>query len=153
MPGKYFEELHPGDLFRHGGGRTITEADNVLFCAITMNSQPLHVNADYAAKQTRFGRPLVNGLLTMALAVGMSVPDITEGTLVANLGYNDVRHPHPMFHGDTLYAESSVVEARLSRSHPDAGVVTIRTVGRNQEGVIVLEFTRSALILKQPSHA
>lgn len=151
MPGKFFEELNPGDTFRHGGGRTITEADNVLFCAITMNSQPLHVNADYAAKHSPFGRPLVNGLLTMALAVGMSVADLTEGTLVANLGYDSVRHPHPMFHGDTLYAERSVVAKRDSRSHPEAGIVSIRTVGRNQEGVVVLEFARAALILKRPS--
>lgn len=151
MPGRYFDELHVGDVIKHNLGRTITEADNVLFCAITMNTQPLHLNEDYARKNSEFGQRLVNGLLTLALAVGISVPELTEGTLVANLGYDNVRQPHPMFHGDTLYVESEVIEARASRSRPNQGIVRLRHIGRNQDGVVVLEFERSALMLKKPT--
>jgi acyl dehydratase len=150
MPGRYFDEFHVGDVIKHNLGRTITEADNVLFCAITMNTQPLHMNEDYARKNSEFGQRLVNGLLTLALAVGISVPELTEGTLVANLGYDNVRQPHPMFHGDTLYVESEVVEVRASRSRPNQGIVRLRHIGRNQDGVVVLEFERSALMLKKP---
>jgi acyl dehydratase len=149
MPGKYFDELTVGDVIRHSLGRTITEADNVLFCAITMNTQPLHLNEDYAQK-TEFGRRLVNGIMTLAMAVGISVQDLTEGTLVANLGYDRVRQPHPMFHGDTLYVESEVVEVRESRSRPGQGIARFRHVGRNQDGIVVLEFERTALMLKRP---
>ena len=151
MPGRYFDEFHVGDVINHNLGRTITEADNVLFCAITMNTQPLHLNEDYARKHSEFGQRLVNGLLTLALAVGISVPELTEGRLVANLGYANVRQPHPMFHGDTLYVESEVIEVRASRSRPDQGIVRFRHIGRNQDGVVVLEFERSALMLKKPS--
>jgi acyl dehydratase len=150
MPGKYFDELAVGDVIRHALGRTITEADNVLFCALTMNTQPLHLNEDYARK-TEFGRRLVNGVMTLALAVGISVQELTEGTLVANLGYDRVRQPHPMFHGDTLYVESEVVELRESRSRPGQGIARFRHVGRNQDGVVVLEFERTALMLKRPN--
>ena len=150
MPGKYFDELTVGDVIRHSLGRTITEADNVLFCALTMNTQPLHLNEDYARK-TEFGRRLVNGIMTLAMAVGISVQDLTEGTLVANLGYDRVRQPHPMFHGDTLYVESEVVELRESRSRPNQGIARFRHLGRNQDGVVVLEFERTALLLKRPS--
>ena len=150
MPGKYFDELTVGDVIRHTLGRTITEADNVLFCAITMNTQPLHLNEDYAQK-TEFGHRLVNGIMTLAMAVGISVQELTEGTLVANLGYDRVRQPHPMFHGDTLYVESEVVELRDSRSRPGQGIARFRHVGRNQDGVVVLEFERTALMLKRPN--
>ena len=150
MPGKYFDELTVGDVIRHSLGRTITEADNVLFCALTMNTQPLHLNEDYARK-TEFGRRLVNGIMTLAMAVGISVQDLTEGTLVANLGYDRVRQPHPMFHGDTLYVESEVVELRESRSRPNQGIARFRHLGRNQDGVVVLEFERTTLLLKRPS--
>lgn len=148
MGGKHYEEMNVGAVIRHELGRTITEADNVLFCAITMNPQPLHVNADYAASTT-FGKPLVNGLLTLALAVGITVPELTQGTLVANLGYENVRHPHPMFHGDTLYVETIVLDKRESRSYPQAGIVRLRHVGRNQHGVTVLDCERTALIHRQ----
>lgn len=151
MPGRYFDEFHVGDVIKHTLGRTISEADNVLFCAITMNTQPLHLNEDYARKHSEFGQRLVNGLLTLALAVGISVPELTEGRLVANLGYDNVRQPHPMFHGDTLYVESEVIEVRASRSRPDQGIVRFRHIGRNQDGVVVLEFERSALMLKKPN--
>jgi acyl dehydratase len=145
MSGKYYDEIEVGAVIRHELGRTITEADNVLFCAITMNPQPLHLNFDYAA-QTQFGRPLVNGLLTMGLAIGITVPELTQGTLIANLGYDSVRHPQPMFHGDTLYVETTVLDKRDSRSHPEAGIVRFRHVGRNQRGEVVLECERTALI-------
>ena len=111
MPGKHFDDLQVGQLIKHSNGRTITEMDNVLFSALTMNSQPLHLNEDFASR-TEFGQRIVNGLFTLALATGLTVADLTEGTIVANLGYESVRHPHPMFHGDTLYVETEVVEKR-----------------------------------------
>ena len=150
MAGRYFEELTPGLVIRHSLGRTLTEMDNVLFSALTMNTQPLHLNEDFAQKQSAFGRRIVNGIFTLGLAVGISVGDLTEGTLVANLGYDNVRHPHPLFHGDTLYVESEVIEARPSRSRPDQGIVRFRHTGRNQDGVVVLEFERTALMLRRP---
>lgn len=149
MAGKYFEELETGAVFKHSLGRTITEMDNILFTALTMNPQPLHLNEDFASK-TQFGRRIVNGIFTLGLAVGLTVPDLTEGTLVANLGYEKVSHPHPMFHGDTLYVESEVIDKRESRSKPDRGVVRFRHIGRNQDGSVVIEFERTALILKRP---
>ena len=149
MSGKYFEELEVGDRIQHALGRTITEADNVFFCALTMNTQPLHLNADFAAK-SQFGRPIVNGLLTLSLAVGMTVPDLTEGTIVANLGYEDVSHPSPMFPGDTLYVESEVLDKRLSRTRPDRGIVRLRHTGRNQDGAVVVRFERVVMFLRRP---
>ena len=151
MAGRYFDEFAPGMVIRHSLGRTITEMDNVLFSALTMNTQPLHLNEDFAQKHSPFGRRIVNGIFTLGLAVGISVPELTEGTLVANLGYDNVRHPHPMYHGDTLYVESEVLEVRPSRSRPDQGIVRFRHTGRNQDGVVVLEFERTALMLKRPN--
>ena len=110
MPGKYFDELEVGMKFKHAG-RTVTEMDNVLFSALTMNTQPLHVNEDFASK-TEFGQRLVNGVFTFGLVVGLTVPELTEGTIVANLGYDKIVHPHPVFHGDTIYAESEIIEKR-----------------------------------------
>jgi acyl dehydratase len=149
MPGKYYEDLDVGTMFQHSLGRTITEMDNVLFTALTMNTQPLHLNEDFARK-TQFGQRLVNGIFTLGLAVGITVPDLTEGTLVANLGYESVKHPHPMFHGDTLYVETEVLSKRESKSKPDQGIVHFRHIGRNQAGTIVIEFERTALMLKRP---
>lgn len=149
MPGKYYEELEPGTIIKHSLGRTITEMDNVLFSSLTMNTQPLHVNADFAAK-TQFGRCIVNGIFTLGLAVGITVPELTEGTLVANLSYQNVNHPQPMFPGDTLYVETEVISKRESKSKPDRGIVTFRHIGRNQAGVVVLEVERTALMLKKP---
>ena len=151
MAGRYFEEFAPGMVIRHSLGRTITEMDNVLFSALTMNTQPLHLNEDFAQKHSQFGRRIVNGIFTLGLAVGISVPELTEATLVANLGYDNVRHPYPMYHGDTLYVETEVIEVRESRSRPDQGIVRFRHTGRNQEGVVVLEFERTALMLKRPA--
>lgn len=152
MAGKYYEQLEVGAVIKHSLGRTITEMDNVLFCSLTMNTQPLHLNEDFARK-TQFGRRIVNGILTLGLAVGLTVPDLTEGTLVANLGYESVRHPHPMFHGDTLYMETQILDKRESRSNPDRGIVCFRHVGRNQDNTVVIELERTVLILKDPQEA
>ena len=148
MSGKYYEDLSVGDHFKHALGRTITEMDNVLFCALTMNTQPLHVNEDYASK-TQFRQRLVNGVFTLGLVVGLSVHDLTEGTIVANLGYEKVTHPNPVFHGDTIYAETDVLEKRDSRSHPEAGLVRLKHTGRKQDGTLVLEVERTVLFLKK----
>jgi acyl dehydratase len=124
--------------------------DNVLFSSLTMNPQPLHLDEHYAA-QTQFGRRLVNGIFTMGLMVGICVSDLTEGTIVANLGYDKVRHPQPVFHGDTIYVESEVLDKRESRSNPDRGIVTIKHTARNQDGVVVCELERAVLFLKKPT--
>ena len=147
MSGKYFEDLTPGQVIKHTLGRTITETDNVLFNSITMNTQPLHLNKDFASR-TQFGRRLVNGILTMALVVGITVPELTEGTIIANLDYQRVVHPNPVFHGDTIYVETEVLTKRASRSKPDRGIVCFKHIGRNQDGVIVVELERTALMLK-----
>jgi acyl dehydratase len=147
MPGKYFEELEVGMKFKHALGRTITEMDNVLFSALTMNTQPLHVNEDFASK-TEFGQRLVNGVFTLGLVVGLTVPELTEGTIVANLGYDKVVHPNPVFHGDTIYAESEIIEKRESKSRPDVGIVRIKCLGRKPDGTVVVEFERTAMFLK-----
>lgn len=149
MPGKYYDDLEVGQRIQHRLGRTITEMDNVLFSSLTLNTQPLHINEDFAAK-TQFGRRIVNGLFSLGLAVGMTVPELTEGTIVANLGYESVVHPHPLFHGDTLYVETEVLEKRLSRSNPARGIVKLKHVGRNQDGVTVIEFTRTVMFLRRP---
>jgi acyl dehydratase len=149
MAGKYYEELQVGDRIRHAQGRTVTEMDNVLFSAITMNDQPLHINEDFASR-TIFGKRVVNGLYTMALVVGLSVGDLTEGTIVANLSYDHVVHTKPVFHGDTIYAETEVVEKRESKSHPDRGIIRFKHTGRNQDGAAVIEIERTALFLKRP---
>jgi acyl dehydratase len=148
MTGRYYEDLLVGARFRHSTGRTVTEMDNVLFCALTLNTQPLHINADFAAK-TEFGQRIVNGLFTLGLVVGLSVSDLTEGTIVANLGYDKVGHPHPLFHGDTVYAETEVLDKRESASRPDCGIVRLKQTGRKQDGSVVVEFERTVLFLKR----
>ena len=148
MPGKYFDELEVGMKFNHTLGRTVTEMDNVLFSALTMNTQPLHVNQDFASK-TEFGQRLVNGLYTLGLVVGLTVSELTEGTIIANLGYDKVVHPNPVFHGDTIYAESEIIEMRESKSRPDVGIVKIKCWGRKPDGTIVVEFERTAMFLKR----
>ncbi len=149
MPGKYFDELTVGDTFQHAMGRTVTEMDNVMFSSLTMNTQPLHLNEDFAS-HPRSGRRIMNGIFTLGLEVGMTVPDLTEGTIVANLSYEKVVYPYPVFHGDTLYVTSEIVEKRESRSRPDCGVVRLRHFGRNQHGTVVLEVERMVLFLKKP---
>jgi itaconyl-CoA hydratase len=152
MTGKYFEDLNVGDRIQHAQGRTITEMDNTLFCALTMNTQPLHLNADFSAN-TVFGQRIVNGIFTLGLAVGLTVSDLTEGTVVANLGYDNVRHSNPVFHGDTLYVESEVVEKRESHSHPDRGIIRLRHIGRKQDGTVVVELERTVLFLKRKNES
>lgn len=142
--GLYYEEFDVGQTFEHEPGRTITESDNVMFCAMTMNNQPLHLDEEYA-KETLFGERVVNGLLTFSLAVGLSVPDLTEGTIIANLGYDDVRHPKPVFHGDTIRVTSEVLSKRLT-SKPGRGIVEIETMVTNQDGALVCEFKRTAMV-------
>ncbi|MDL2345447.1 MaoC family dehydratase [Deinococcus sp. MIMF12] len=148
--GRYFEELIPGTVIRHRVTRTLTEADNVLFTTLTMNPQPLHLDREYAAA-TEFGQPLVNSLLTLSLLVGLSVHELTLGTLVANLGLDGVVFPKPVFHGDTIHAESEVLEARGSRSRPDAGIVVVEHRAINQRGEVVARCKRTALMQRQPS--
>jgi acyl dehydratase len=144
MTGMYFDELQVGMKIRHSLGRTITETDNVLFNSLTMNTQPLHLNADFASK-TQFGKPIVNGILTMAIMVGITVGDLTEGTIVANLGYEKVNHPKPVFPGDTIYVETEVLEKRESKSNLDQGIVKLSHWGKNQNGDLVCEIERTVM--------
>ena len=150
MPGKYFDDLEVGQRIRHSLGRTITETDNVLFCALTANTQPLHLDEEFASR-TSFGQRVVNGIYTLGLAVGLTVADLTEGTIVANLSYEKVIHPRPVFHGDTLRVETEVLEKRPSQSRPGQGIVRLRHVGKNQHGEIVVDFERTVLFLGRPS--
>ncbi|MBX9245212.1 MaoC family dehydratase [Actinotalea ferrariae] len=149
--GLYYEELEPDTRYLHRPGRTLTEADNVLFTTLTMNTQGLHLDAAWAAGQP-FGQRLVNSMMTLAVLVGSSVAQLTQGTIVANLGLTDVAFPHPLFHGDTLYAETVVTDKRLSRSRPGQGVVTLAHTGRNQDGTVVATATRSVLVWCQEAH-
>ncbi|MGI9206008.1 MAG: MaoC family dehydratase [Woeseiaceae bacterium] len=150
MAGHYFEEFEVGQKFRHGITRTITEADNVWFSALTHNPAPLHLDAEYM-KESEFGRPIVNSCLTLGFMVGISVGDTTVGTTVANLGWDEVRFPHPLFHGDTIRIESEVLDVRDSKSRPDNGIVIFAHRAYNQDGVLVGECKRSALMLRRPS--
>jgi acyl dehydratase len=130
--------------FKHAG-RTVTEMDNVLFSALTMNTQPLHVNEDFASK-TEFGQRLVNGVFTFGLVVGLTVAELTEGTIVANLGYDKVLHPHPVFHGDTIYAETEILEKTPSTSTNDRGILYVETRAWNQKDEKILVFRRRVMI-------
>lgn len=145
--GRYFEDFKVGDVYEHRPGRTITDTDNVWFTLLTMNTHPAHFDYEFA-KHTEFKKPLVCSPFTVALMVGMSVSDVSQKA-VANLGWQDIRLIHPLFPGDTLYAESEVVETRESKSRPEQGVVTVRTTGKNQDGVVVCTFLRSMLIWKR----
>ena len=149
MAGLYFEEFTAGQVFKHQPGRTVTEADNVLFTTMTMNPQPLHLDAAFAA-QTEFGQRLVNSLLTLGIAVGLSVRDTTLGTTVANLGFDKIEFPKPVFHGDTLYVETEIVGKRESRSRPDAGVVFFEHRATNQREELVARIRRAGLMRKKP---
>ena len=149
MPGLYFEEFTVGQVFRHQPGRTVTEADNVLFTTMTMNPQPLHLDAEFAA-QTQFGQRLVNSLLTLGIAVGLSVGDTTLGTTVGNLGFDKIEFPKPVFHGDTLYVETEIMDKRESRSRPDNGVVFFEHRATNQREELVARIRRAGLMRKKP---
>jgi acyl dehydratase len=156
MTGKYYEEFEVGETFEHDKRRTISESDNQQFCGMTMNQQPLHLDAEFAA-DTQFGQRVVNGLLTMSLAVGISVPDTSDGTIVANLSYDNVEHPNPVFHGDTIRAQSTVLDKRETSSG-ERGLVTMKVeafkVNEDGEGgedgeTLVCELERTILSLKR----
>jgi acyl dehydratase len=149
MAGCYFDELGLGQAFSHAPHRTVTETDNLLMTALTHNPQPLHLDAEYAAG-TEFGRIVVNGLFTFSLMVGLSVADTTLGTLIANLGYDAVTMPKPVFVGDTLRAETSVLELRDSKSRPNAGIAIFEHRMFNQRGELVCQCKRSALLHRKP---
>ena len=149
MTGKYYDELEVGQVIAHRWTRTITETDNLMFNGLTQNNQPLHVDEEFA-RATPFGQRIVNGILTMGLVVGLSVPDLTAGTIVANLGYDKIQHPNPVFHGDTIRAESEILEMRESESKPDRGIVRIRQTGRKQTGEVVVALERTVMFLKRP---
>lgn len=145
--GRLFEDFEVGDVYRSRLGRTVSEVDNTWFTCLTMNTNQVHFNAEFAGR-TRFGRPLVNSCLTLALVTGLSVPDTSEnGT--ANLAWTDIRLPRPVFVGDTLWAESEILELRPSRSNPSVGIVSLRTRGINQRGETVLEFRRSFMAYRR----
>ena len=143
--GRYLEDFEVGDVYKHWPGKTITEADDHLFCMITMNHHPLHTNAWFAEHETVQGRNVVVGNLVYSLALGMSVPDVS-GKAIANLEVESILHKAPMFHGDTLYAETTVLDVIASGSKPDRGVVTVETRGYNQDGVEVLFFRRKVMV-------
>jgi acyl dehydratase len=153
-PGRFFEDFKVGDVYRHPMGRTLTETDNTWFTLLTCNTNEIHFNADYASR-TEFGKPLMNSCLTLALATGLSVPDISQH-IVANLGWDKVRLPAPVFAGDTIYAQSEVLETRPSKSRPGQGIVRVKTVGYKQDGTVVIEFERSVLVHSRataPAHS
>jgi itaconyl-CoA hydratase len=145
--GRYFEDFQVGDIYEHRPGRTITESDNIQFSLLTMNQHPLHCDAAFAAK-SEFGKPLVNSGLTLAIVLGMSVADVSQKA-IANLGWKDINLLAPVFPGDTIYAESEVLEKRESKSRPTQGIVTVRTTGKNANGTVFMTFVRSALIPKR----
>lgn len=147
--GLYYEEFDLDAKYLHRPGRTVTEADNVLFTTLTMNTQALHLDAAWAETQ-EFGQRLVNSMFTLSTVVGMSVAQLTQGTIVANLGFSEVAFPHPVYHGDTLYAETTVVEKRLSASRPGQGIVTLSHLGRNQHGATVVRAIRTTLVKVAP---
>jgi acyl dehydratase len=150
VSGRWFEELPVGTTVQHATRRTVTETDNVLFTTMTMNPAPLHLDAEYAAS-TEFGQVLVNSMFTAALVVGLSVPELTLGTIVAQLGMSDVRFPAPVFVGDTIRVETEVVESRESASRPAAGIVVFEHRARNQRGELVCRMRRTGLMHRRPA--
>ena len=149
MPGRYFDEWQVGDRIEHSVRRTVTETDNVLISTLTHNPQPMHLDHE-AASQSEFGMPLVNSVFTFGLMIGVSVADTTMGTLVANLGYDALKFPNPVFAGDTLRSETECIAVRESKSRPNSGIVTWAHRSFNQRGDLVCECTRTALLLKTP---
>jgi len=145
--GRVFEDFEVGDVYDHPLGRTVLGADNTWFTLLTMNTNPVHFDAAYAAR-TEFGKPLVNSCLTLAIVTGQSVTDLSQNA-VANLGWDEVRMPHPVFEGDTIYARSEVLETRESKSRPHVGIVRVKTTGFNQDRTVVLEFKRTFMVYKR----
>jgi itaconyl-CoA hydratase len=145
--GRVFEDFEVGDVFRHALGRTVLATDNVWFTLLTQNTNPIHFDRAYAAK-TEFGKPLVDSTFTLALVTGQSVADISQNAM-ANLGWDEVRLPHPVFEGDTIYSQSEVLEKRESKSRPNVGIVRFKTTGYTQDGTVVIEFKRTIMIYKR----
>jgi acyl dehydratase len=143
--GLWFDEFEEGAVYLHAPGRTVTEADNVLFTTMTMNTQSLHLDAAWSEQQP-FGQRLVNSMFTLSTMVGASVAQLTQGTIVANLGFTEVNFPHPLYHGDTMYSETEVLDKRLSKSRPGQGIISLRHTAKNQEGVVVAVATRSVMV-------
>jgi len=150
MAGLYYEQFEIGQVFKHAITRTVTETDNTLFSVMTMNTQPLHIDADFAAK-TEFGQRLVNSIFTLGLVIGISVNETTLGTTIANLGMGDTRFPKPVFHGDTISVQTQVMGKRMSKSRGDAGIVEFEHTGTNQRGEVVCICKRSAFMRCQPA--
>jgi acyl dehydratase len=148
--GGYFDEYEVGDVFQHWPGKTITEAEDHMFCLLTMAASPLHIDRSFAATESAYGKNVVVGTYVYALLLGMSVPDIS-GRAIANLGLSELRHLKPMFHGDTLYGETEVLMLRPSKSRPCTGIMTVRTDGHNQDRLRVCTFTRSVLLPRRPA--
>jgi itaconyl-CoA hydratase len=143
--GRYFEDFQVGDIYEHRPGRTVTMTDNIWFTTLTMNTHPIHFDAEYA-KHTEFGQPLIVSTLTLAIITGMSVSDISQKA-IANLGWTDILLPHPVFAGDTIYAESEVLSKRASKSRPGQGIVTVKTTGKNQKGDVICTYERTVLVM------
>ena len=148
--GLWFEEFEPGTTYLHRPGRTITEADNVLFTTLTMNTQALHLDAAFSDALPPFNQRLVNSMFTLSTLVGLSVAQLTQGTIVANLGFTEIAFPKPLFHGDTIYAETLVIDKRESKSRPGEGVVTLSHTARNQHGDVVATATRKTMVRLRP---
>ncbi|MCB1533990.1 MAG: MaoC family dehydratase [Rhodoblastus sp.] len=149
--GLYFEEFKVGRVFRHGLTRTVTQMDNMLFSNMTLNPQPLHIDAHFCETETQWGRPLMNSLFTLGLMIGISVNDTTVGTTIGNLGMTDVKFPAPVFEGDTIRVETEIVGARESKSRQDAGIVDFLHRAYKQDGTLVAECKRQGFMLKRPS--
>jgi itaconyl-CoA hydratase len=145
--GRVFEDFEVGDVYEHPLGRTILAADNSWFTLLTMNTNPIHFDANYCAK-TEFGKPLVNSCLTLAIVTGQSVIDLSQNA-VANLAWDEIRLPNPVFEGDTIYSKSEVLNKRESKSRPDVGIVHVKTTGVNQQGTVVIEFKRTFMVYKR----
>ena len=145
--GRVFEDFEVGDVYDHPLGRTVLAADNTWFTLLTMNTNPVHFDAAYAAR-TEFGKPLVNSCLTLAIVTGQSVTDLSQNAM-ANLAWDNIRMPHPVFEGDTLYARSEVLETRASKSRPNVGIVRVKTTGLNQDRIVVLEFFRTFMVYRR----
>lgn len=152
MAGLWFEELTVGRVVDAEWSRTVAESDNIMFCALTMNVQKLHLDAEFAGA-TEYGRPLVNSIFTLGLMIGMTVHNLTDGTTLGNLGMTETVFPNPVFAGDTIRTTSTVIAARESKSRPEAGIVTFRHEARNQRGQIVARCERQALMMRRPKGA
>jgi len=150
VTGKYFDQFLIGEVVAHAATRTVTEADNVWFTCLTMNPQPMHLDAEFAVEH-EFGRPLVNSLFTLGLIVGIAVPELTHGTTIANLGFGEIVFPAPVFAGDTIWVETEIIDKRLSKSRSDSGIVTLEHRGYNQHDQLICRARRAALMRIGPS--